>query len=98
MSQVAAPGGRLSFAQMEIDRNSHLAGGHNSARSRFIVRGGSSLLHHLDRANENIKAVAIKSTATGAKSGDNPAPVGITAGQSTLPERRQSNTAGRFNR
>src|SRR5690348_4842776 len=86
VGKVAAPGGGLVVAEMEIDIYVHLVAGHGALGGGLIVVGGDAVLHQGDTADADLQLVVVEVGAAGAEGGDDAAPVGVAAGDGALPD------------
>src|SRR5579883_555243 len=67
IGKVAAPGGSLSLAEMQIDRNQHLIPCHRGLCRLLVVVRCQAGPHQLDLANKNIIGVPIELAAARAE-------------------------------
>src|SRR5215472_9288956 len=83
---------------MKVNGNGYFAVRHSCARGILIVLRSQALFQHLHITNKNIVIILIEFTATGSQGSHDTAPVGVTTCERALPERRERDSAGSFDR
>src|SRR5690348_14422118 len=86
IGEVAAPGGGLVVAEVEVDIHVHLVAGHGALGGGLIVVGADAVPRQGDAADADLQPVEVEVGAAGAEGGDDAAPVGVATGDGTLPD------------
>src|SRR5690242_11758423 len=86
IGEVAAPGGGLVVAEMEVDIHVHLVAGHGALGSGLMLVGGGTVARQGDAADAGLLPVVVEVGAAGAEGGVEAARVGVATGGAILPD------------